>query len=87
MTLIIEDWHNKVVVDKSSPWGTRVLDEYELKHSTEYPRGGGWTSREKWRKTAKKRRGFMGFDASGAAKIDQGRSYGIHSYLRVYLAE
>ena len=80
MKLTIETYWNKVQPDCSAPFGTRVLPEYELKSTVTYP-DSGWTQSD-WERSVKARNGFVGF-VDGAAKFDQGRNYGIHSYQLV----
>jgi hypothetical protein len=78
--LKIETHWNKVTPDPRAPFGSRVLPEYECKDVCTYPNAGGWTDRAAWRAHVAAMKGFAGFDEHGRAKIDQGRSYGIHSY-------
>ena len=82
MKLVIETFWNKVVPDKDAPFGTKVLPEFELKDSLTY-RESGWESVEAWKKDAKQRHGFQGFDAQGRAKFELSKSYGIRSYQLV----
>ena len=83
--LVIETFWNRVVSDPASPFGTRVLPEYERKSMVSYPNGGGWNDRKEWEHSVKQARRFQGFDDQGRAKFDLGRSYGIHSYQLVSL--
>ena len=84
MKLIIREYWNKVVEEEGQPFGSKVLPDYELKSTVEY-KNSGWNDIREWRNSVKERKGFIGFDESGAAKFDLGRHYGIHSYQLVSL--
>ncbi len=81
MKLVIETFWNKVV-PREDGFGTKVLPEFVLKDTFTY-RESGWESVDAWRKDAKQRHGFQGFDEQGRAKFELAKSYGIRSYQLV----
>ena len=87
MTLVIQEMWNKLVDDPEARFGTRVLPEFEVHSTVKYQRGGGWANKDEWRKAAKKRHDFTGFDAEGRATFKGNRHYGIASFMRVWLEE
>ena len=72
MLRITEYW-NKVICDKSAPFGTRVLPEYEIKRELTIE-GNLSELKKRWR-------GHPRMTINHDSIIeDFGRSYGIHSY-------
>jgi len=81
---------NTQVEDDTHPFGKRVLkDQYEPKPNgrISYPDMGGWKSEKEMYTELSKRAGFMEIDDLGRVKIDDGSSYGIHSYTLIYMEE
>ena len=76
MLKAIEYW-NKVIDDKSQPFGTKVLrDEYEIKST--------WTINNTLENLKKRYKNHPRMTIKDDCIIeDKGRQYGIHSYIEI----
>lgn len=86
--LNIETLWNPVNPDVSQPFGTRVIkDQWERKSLDSYGNMGGWTSREEWRNSVKRKHDFSHFDEYGRAVFKTSHAYGIGLFQRVWIEE